>query len=90
MTKRSSSLSLEAAKKLLTKAGYKVLPPLEVKFGCHVDLAEGDEPDGCVLDIGDVDGCVFASQVKCKEACKYWRQITRTSVAEAIKEDWAQ
>jgi hypothetical protein len=46
-----------------------------VRYGCHVDLAEDEEPDGCVKDIGDDFGCVYARRHKTREACRYWLPV---------------
>lgn len=53
-----------------------------VKYGCHCDLEnmdEGYEPDGCVIDEGHPDSCIYAGplvrQGKDKSACKYWLPI---------------
>lgn len=46
-------------------------------YGCHVDLEDGMEPDGCVLDQGMPELCVVAQRLhdsgKCKTDCQYWR-----------------
>lgn len=58
------------------------------KWGCHVDaMPDNFEPDGCVIDEGRRGDCVYASDVKRKEQCKYWRRITPTSVQEALDQD---
>ena len=52
-----------------------------VPHGCHVDLdlEEGMEPDGCVLDEGRPDNCIYARRLhregKDKTACEYWKPI---------------
>jgi len=46
-----------------------------VKYGCHVDLEEGIEPDECVIDRGDFDDCVYARPGMRKEQCKYWKIV---------------
>ncbi len=57
--------------------------PAPVRYGCHCDLEnmpEGYEPDGCVIDDGMEDDCVYATQLvregKGKTACKYWKPVT--------------
>lgn len=50
----------------------------EVKYGCHVDLEEGMEPDECVLDCGNINDCVYTRSVKIKEQCQYWQPIKVT------------
>jgi hypothetical protein len=50
-----------------------------VPHGCHCDLEEGMEPDGCVLDEGRPEHCIYAGSLlregKDKTACEYWKQI---------------
>ena len=46
-----------------------------VKFGCHCDLEEGMEPDGCVIDENDHALCIYAKEGMKKEDCEYWRQV---------------
>ena len=70
-----------------TDTANEVIPNLEaalaapVPHGCHVDLdlEEGMEPDGCVLDEGRPDNCIYASRLhregKDKTACEYWKPI---------------
>lgn len=61
----------DAVKQLTPRLG-------EVKYGCHVDLeyCHGCEPDGCVIDTGDLDDCIYAKPGMRKEQCKYWRIVT--------------
>ena len=42
-------------------------------YGCHVELLEGDEPDGCVLDYGAPTECLHARGRRTKWTCPYWR-----------------
>ena len=44
-------------------------------FGCHADLDEGQEPDGCVIDEGKPQNCTYAHRYKDKTECAYWRPI---------------
>lgn len=44
-------------------------------YGCHCDLEEGMEPDGCVIDSGERHNCVYAKDISAKEQCEYWRVI---------------
>jgi hypothetical protein len=48
----------------------------EVKYGCHCDLEEGQEPDGCVIDEGRIGDCIHARENMRKEQCKYWRVVS--------------
>jgi len=46
------------------------------RMGCHVDLEsmeEDFEPDGCVIDDGDITQCIYARDGMRKEECEYWR-----------------
>ena len=53
-----------------------------VQHGCHVDLAHGRKPDGCVLDDGRPENCIYAKRLlregKDKTACEYWQPIEVT------------
>ena len=48
-----------------------------MKYGCHVDLEEGQEPDNCVLDGGDVEHCFYAKTYgeNARQKCKEWKPI---------------
>ena len=77
----------EQALHVATGAGYPValIAALRaalagpVPHGCHVDLEEGMEPDGCVLDEGRPHKCIYANRLlregKSKTACEYWKPI---------------
>jgi len=58
------------------KCGYHVKGPEQ--WGCHCDLAPGQNPDECAFDIRDVANCTYALKLhkegKGKEACEYWRK----------------
>lgn len=45
------------------------------KWGCHCDIEEGMEPDGCVLDEGTPQNCVYARTAGIKAKCEYWRPV---------------
>lgn len=49
------------------------------KWGCHCDLEPGMKPDGCVLDEGKPENCVYARMLladgKSRDDCKEWRKI---------------
>jgi len=49
------------------------------KFGCHCDLEPGMKPDGCVLDEGRPNCCVYAGIYGDKSLCKYWQEIKEES-----------
>lgn len=56
------------------------------KYGCHCDLDEGMEPDGCVIDSGERHNCIYAKTIEVKEQCEYWRVIvTDSGVQEKSK-----
>lgn len=44
-----------------------------LRYGCHCDLEEGMEPDGCVIDAGRLSDCHYAKPGMRKEQCEYWR-----------------
>lgn len=61
----------------------QLMPRLpELKYGCHVDLEHGSEPDGCVIDTGDISDCIYAKEDMRKEQCKYWQIIKNSPPAE--------
>ena len=53
-----------------------------VPHGCHVDLDHDMKPDGCVLDDGRPENCIYAKRLlregKDKTACEYWQPIEVT------------
>jgi hypothetical protein len=55
--------------------------PAAPKFGCHCDLENtvSGQPDECVFDNGDIEDCVYATELqrqkKGKADCKYWQPI---------------
>lgn len=57
------------------------------RYGCHCELEEGIEPDGCVLDEGRPQDCVSAGKLfregKGKEACSDWRPVNLTHNASS-------
>lgn len=69
------SYEKESAAKAALRAALEQLVP----HGCHCDLEEGMVPDGCVLDEGRPDNCVYAPRLlregKDKTACEYWKPI---------------
>ena len=54
----------------------------EPTYGCHVDLMDDEQPDGCVLDYGKPNDCVYAKRITDKTQCEYWKpiKIVRTGV----------
>jgi hypothetical protein len=48
-----------------------------IKYGCHVELIDGEEPDGCVKDDGQDWACIYAPKHRTREACRYWRPISQ-------------
>jgi len=64
--------SLKELEQMLTSVS-SALPP--IKYGCHCDLDPEMDPDGCVLDLGRPNDCVYA---RCgdKTICKYWLPMT--------------
>lgn len=47
-----------------------------IKYGCHVDLEHGVEPDGCVKQDGRDSDCLYAPRHKTREGCKYWMPVS--------------
>lgn len=50
-------------------------------YGCHVDLTNDDEPDGCVVDTGDHGDCIYGftpsgRERRSKWTCKHWKPVT--------------
>ena len=58
----------DAVKQMATKLD-------QVKYGCHVEICQGVEPDECVIDTGDFDDCIYAKEGMRKEQCCYWRVV---------------
>lgn len=66
-------------------------------YGCHVDLDPHMKPDGCVLDEGRPQDCVYAKKIiregKGRDDCEYWKPIvlapseTTTNQRAACRED---
>lgn len=46
-----------------------------IAYGCHVDLADDETPDGCVIDEGVRADCIYARKHKTREGCAYWRPV---------------
>ena len=55
----------------------------EVVYGCHCDLEPHMQPDGCVLDEGKPENCVYSNRVQNKEQCVYWKPIAPASQGQA-------
>lgn len=57
---------------------WSIEQELKEKWGCHCDLEEGQEPDGCVIDEGRPSECFFAQRLlnagKGRDDCEEWRQ----------------
>lgn len=82
-----SDEEMKAAIAILHAGGYDVTAPQDTdKWGCHCDLfamPEDFQPDGCVIDEGAPERCVYAAEAGCKENCKYWQRITPQSIRAA-------
>ena len=48
-----------------------------IRYGCHVDLEEDQEPDDCVINTGTMDECIYAKPGMRPEQCEYWRVIAK-------------
>lgn len=48
-------------------------------YGCHCDLEPNQSPDGCVIDEGRINDCVYAKilskEGKVRDDCEYWQPI---------------
>jgi hypothetical protein len=47
------------------------------RWGCHVDLDPGQNPDACVLDTQEPDQCTHARELfggEGRSGCKYWQK----------------
>ena len=58
----------DAIRQLFETDGFET-----VKYGCHCDLEDSMEPDGCVIDEGRHQDCIYAKKGMRKEQCEYWR-----------------
>lgn len=58
-------------------------PMRAAPHGCHCDLEEGQEPDGCVIDQNRRQDCVYAGRHKRKEQCEYWQPIVVAATPRA-------
>jgi len=51
----------------------------ERKFGCHVDLFDGNDPDDCVLDHNKANDCaeaiILLKHGQGRDDCKHWKEI---------------
>jgi hypothetical protein len=82
---------LEAARNQLQRLNEKIGDPgdtlgiiikidtiLKEQWGCHCDLEEGEEPDGCVIDEGYSDSCIYAKKLlkegKGRDDCPKWKR----------------
>lgn len=52
--------------------------------GCHVDLEEGNSPDGCVIDQNRRQDCLYARKHERKEQCGYWRPIAVPEAPQSV------
>lgn len=55
-------------------------------YGCHVDLAPDEQPDGCVVDYGAHSDCMYATfasgrKRRSKWTCEHWLPITPEQAA---------
>ena len=81
---------IEQAAALLCNNCWTVTPPANApKFGCFCDLftcKAGTEPDGCVIDDGRPQDCVYAAGISSKWFCKEWKAWTPETLATYWRE----
>lgn len=46
-----------------------------LRYGCHLELFDGQEPDGCVIDTNEYHSCFYVKVGMKKEDCQYWRRF---------------
>lgn len=60
-------------------------------YGCHVELDPGQPPDGCVLDDGNPEHCVYTYDPEVrrlgKHGCPHWRPIDGSPKQRAYTQD---
>lgn len=56
-------------------------------YGCVVDLAPDEEPDGCVLDYGAPSDCMYAKSRRTKWTCPMWRLKSKFVSSRPAKEN---
>lgn len=59
-----------------------------VLYGCHIELLDGEEPDGCVIDYGVHMDCIYGLTPsgrprKSKWTCRYWKPVIGAGKGEA-------
>lgn len=54
-----------------------------LRHGCHCDLEDHQEPDGCVIDEGRPQDCIYAAEAGRKERCEYWQIVVPNDGAKA-------
>lgn len=62
--------------KLIATPSAASAAPAE-KYGCHIDLADDEVPDNCVLDGGHIDHCFYAMKhgKEARNFCGEWRPV---------------
>lgn len=62
---------------LLTSEEIEIKERKNVRHGCYCDIETlvNPIPDGCVIDTGDYQDCIYAKEGMKKEDCKYWQPI---------------
>lgn len=53
------------------------LADTRIRYGCHCDIEPGQEPDGCVIDEGRPQDCIYAPKAGRRERCEYWRIVVK-------------
>ena len=67
----ANRLGMRDAANMVQKMGQN-MPVLQ--YGCHCDLEPHMNPDGCVIDQGRPQDCIYEKRGMRKEQCRYWRR----------------
>lgn len=63
-----------------------------VRFGCHRDATDDAEIDGCVIDYGQPEDCLYGryktgAARKTQWTCDYWRQLLPKEAERRAKQE---
>lgn len=52
-----------------------------VEYGCHCDLCDDEDADGCVIDYGSHEDCMFAfingKKRRSRWTCAEWKRVRK-------------